>query len=305
MERALPGGAVASTESSQSAVSWGAIIAGALAASTITVVLTLVGSGLGLTMVSPWSGQGAGLTAFATSTAIGLIIVQWLSSAVGGYLAGRLRTKWVGIRSDEVFFRDTAHGFMAWALATLLVVSVLGSGLTSAVGGGVQAASTIVSGAASGVTSGAASVARRAANNSSGVEYFVDSLLRPKDPSNLASGPDGRTRAAGEITRILTQGAATGSLSPDDKAYLARLVSANTGLSEADANARIDAVLARIEEAKIKAREAADTARKAGATFALVSALSLLIGAFIAGVAAALAGRQRDDEADIHVMADR
>ncbi len=295
MVESIPVGQAIPTESSQSAVSWGAIIAGALAASTITVILTLVGSGLGLTVLSPWPGHGAGLSTFAVSTAIGLIVVQWLSSGAGGYFAGRLRTKWVGVRSDEIFFRDTAHGFMAWALATILVVGVLGSGLTAAVGGGVQAASTIASGAASGATVGAAHFADDASDKTGGISYFVDSLLRPGDP---ASGPDGRTRAAGEVTRILAQSAAAGSFVPDDKAYLARLIAANTGLSEADANARIDTVVARIDKAKIKARQAADAARKAGAIFALVSALSLVIGAFIASATAALAGSQRDDESD-------
>ncbi len=299
MVESIPVGQAIPTESSQSAVSWGAIIAGALAASTITVILTLVGSGLGLTVLSPWPGHGAGLSTFAVSTAIGLIVVQWLSSGAGGYFAGRLRTKWVGVRSDEIFFRDTAHGFMAWALATILVVGVLGSGLTAAVGGGVQAASTIASGAASGATAGAAHLADDASDKTGGISYFADSLLRPGDPASLASGPDGRTRAAGEVTRILAQSAAAGSFAPDDKAYLARLIAANTGLSEADANARIDTVVARIDKAKIKARQAADTARKAGAIFALVSALSLIIGAFIASAAAALAGSQRDDEADL------
>lgn len=286
------------TESSQPAISWGAVIAGALAASTVTVALMLVGSGIGLTMVSPWPGQGAGLTAFAASTAVGLIIVQWLSSGVGGYLAGRLRTKWVGVRSDEVFFRDTAHGFMAWAVATLLVFGVLGSGLIAALGSGVQAASTVASGAVSG-----AAVAAGDVDDADGsLGYFVDSLLRPNTPP-VSDGNEGRSQVAGEITRILAQSAAAGSVSSDDKSYLARLIASNTGLTEADANARIDAVLARIEEARTEALAAADTARKAGATFALVSALSLLVGAFIASAAAAFAGMQRDDEDDVHVAA--
>lgn len=277
-------------EAPQSAVSWGAIVAGALGAATLTVILTLVGSGLGLTIVSPWPGHGAGLTTFAASTAVGLIVIQWLASAAGGYLTGRLRTAWVGVRSDEVFFRDTAHGFLAWALATLLMVGTLGASLSAAVGGGVRAASTVAAGTASG--------AAAMADNSSTVAYYVDSLLRPNDPSSLAGQPDGRMKATAEITRILAQGAVAGTLGADDKAYLARLIAANAGLSEQEANARIDTLLVRIEEAKGKAREAADAARKAGAAFALASALSLLIGAFIAGVAAAVAGRQRDDGPD-------
>ena len=141
-----------SVESSWSAVNWGPIVAGAFAASTLTFILMLLGSGLGLTMVSPWSDAGASVTTFAVSTAIWLIIVQWFSSGVGGYLTGRLRTKWVGIHTDETYFRDTAHGFMAWALATLIMVFVLGSALSAAIGTGVQSASTIASGAAMGAS---------------------------------------------------------------------------------------------------------------------------------------------------------
>ena len=107
-------------------------------------------------MVSPWAGKSASVTTIAASTAVWLIVVQWLSSGVGGYLAGRLRTKWVGVHTDEVFFRDTAHGFLAWALATLLVVGVLSSALSAALGTGVQAASTVASGAATGAVANSA-----------------------------------------------------------------------------------------------------------------------------------------------------
>ena len=285
-----------STESSTTAVSWGPIIAGAFAASTLTFILMLLGSGLGLSMVSPWSGSGASVTTFAVSTAIWLIIVQWLSSGVGGYLAGRLRTKWVGIPPDEVYFRDTAHGFLAWALATLLVVGVLGSALSAAVGSGVQAVSTVASGAALGASAGASANAGGAPTDNA-TSYLVDSLFRPADPSKLATaGPDGDAAAAGQASRILIASAAAGEISADDKTYLSQLVAARTGLSEADAKARVDALVAKVEDTKVKAKQAADTARKASATFALLGALSLVIGAFIASAAAALGGRQRDDE---------
>lgn len=281
----------ASTESSSTAVSWGPIIAGAFAASTLTFILMLLGSGLGLSMVSPWSGSGASVTTFAVSTAIWLVIVQWLSSGVGGYLAGRLRTKWVGIHTDEVYFRDTAHGFLAWALATLLVVGVLGSALSAAVGTGVQAVSTVASGAAMGASAGAAN----GASTDNTTSYLVDSLFRPADASKLAAAnPDGD--AAAQASRILIASTAAGEISADDKTYLTQLVAARTGLSEAGAKARVDAMVAKIEDAKVKAKQAADTARKGSATFALLGALSLVIGAFIASAAAALGGRQRDDE---------
>lgn len=286
----------ASEESSATAVSWGPIIAGAFAASTLTFILMLLGSGLGLTMVSPWSGSGASTTAFAVSTAIWLIIVQWLSSGVGGYLAGRLRTKWVGIHTDEVYFRDTAHGFLAWALATLLVVGVLGSALSAALGTSVQAVSTVASGAAMGASAGASANAVGASADNA-TSYLVDSLFRPADPSKLAAAnPDSDAAAVGQASRILVASAAAGEISADDKTYLAQLVAARTGLSEADAKARVDALVAKVEDAKVKAKQAADTARKGSATFALLGALSLVIGAFIASAAAALGGRQRDEE---------
>ena len=105
--------------------------------------LMLLGSGLGLTMISPWSSESASLTTIAVSTAVWLVVVQWISSGLAGYMAGRLRTKWVGVHTDEVFFRDTAHGFLAWALATLLLAGVLGSALSSAVGAGASAVSAV------------------------------------------------------------------------------------------------------------------------------------------------------------------
>jgi hypothetical protein len=112
-----------SVESSASAVEWAAIVGGALAAVGISIILFALGSGLGLSTVSPWSWSNPSPTTFGMVAGIWLIITQWLASALGGYLTGRLRTKWVGIRTDEVFFRDTAHGFLAWALATVLVAT--------------------------------------------------------------------------------------------------------------------------------------------------------------------------------------
>ena len=289
-----------SAESKTSAVNWGPIIAGAFAASALTFVLMLLGTGLGLTMVSPWSGESASFTTVAASTAIWMVVVQWLSSGLGGYLTGRLRTKWVGVHTDETYFRDTAHGFLAWALATLLVVLVLGSALASVASTGVKAVSTVAAGTATAATGAAAT----AAGGSSGeaTSYFVDSLFRPADASRLnAPGPEGDAAAAVQASRILISSATAGQMTEADKAYLAQLVAARTGLAEADAKARVDTVLAQVNEAKVKAQQAADTARKASATIALLSALSLMIGAFVASAAAALGGKQRDDEEAVFV----
>ena len=273
-------------ESSRSATSWGPIIAGGVAAAAVTLVLMLVGAGFGLTMVSPFSNQGISLGTATVSTAIWLIVVQWLSALLGGYMAGRLRTKWVNLHTDEVFFRDTAHGFLAWALATLLVAGLLSSTISAMLGTGVQAASNIAGGAAMGGAAAAAS------DDSNTTGYFVDTLLRPADPAKPVEGGD---QASAEVSRILLASAASGEMAADDRAYLEKLVAARTGLTPEDAKTRVDAVLKRADEAAQQAKQAAETARKAGATFALVGALSLFIGAFIASAAAALGGRLRDD----------
>src|SRR6185369_13465895 len=90
---------------------------------------------------------GVSATTFTVMTAIWLIVVQWLASGTGGYVAGRLRTKWTSTHTHEVFFRDTAHGFITWAIGTVLVAAVLTSAGTAVVSGGARAAATAVSGA--------------------------------------------------------------------------------------------------------------------------------------------------------------
>jgi len=273
-------------ESSKGATSWGAVIAGGVAAAAATLVLMLVGSGFGLTMVSPYSGENPSLQSATVWTAIWLVVTQWLSALLGGYLAGRLRTKWVNLHTDEVFFRDTAHGFLAWALATLLVAGLLTSTVSAMIGAGVQAASNVAGGAAMGGAAAAAS------DNSNTTGYFVDTLLRPADPAKPVQGAD---QASTEVSRILLTSAASGKMDPADRAYLEQLVAARTGLSPADAKARVDTVLQKADAAAQEAKAAADKARKASATFALVGALSLVIGAFIASAAAALGGHLRDE----------
>jgi hypothetical protein len=146
-----------SVESSAAAVEWAAIVGGALGAVGISVILFTLGSGLGLSTVSPWTFSNPSPTTFGMVAAIWLIVTQWLASGLGGYLAGRLRTKWVGIRTDEVFFRDTAHGFLAWALATALVAAFFGMAAAA-----VTAVPEAATGAAS-VSAEAAEQARRAA----------------------------------------------------------------------------------------------------------------------------------------------
>lgn len=288
--------AVSASESSVSAVSWGAILAGAVAASALTLLLTILGSGLGLSLVSPLSSDNASVTGFAVSAGIWLVVVQWLSSAFGGYMTGRLRTKWSGVHNDEAFFRDSAHGVLAWALATLVAVGLLTSSLSALIGSGVQAAAS-VTGATASTAATAAAVSSDGSGDASGgpTAYFVDTLLRPADPR---SPPDGASAADAtqQVSRILVNGATTGTIPEGDRTYLSQLVAARTGLSEGDANARVDTVLRSIEDAKTATLEAADTARKASASAALIGAISMLIGAFCAGIGAVIGGRQRDDD---------
>jgi hypothetical protein len=194
------------------------------------------------------------------------------------------------VHTDEVSFRDTAHGFLSWALATLIVVSVLSSGVSSIVSTGAQATAAV----AGATGTAAASVAASQADDFS-ISYFTDSLLRPSDPAAPAAAQNGEAAAA-QLSRILANAAIQGKMSDEDRAYVDRLVAARAGLTEADAKARVDAVLQQIETAKVEAKKAADTARKAASGTALLGALSLFIGAFIAAVAAALGGRRRDDD---------
>lgn len=293
------GSAVATpVESSKSAIAWGPIFGGAVAATGISLILILFGSGLGLTMISPWSGESSSAAAVGISAAIWLVVVQWLSAALGGYLTGRLRTKWAAVHADEVFFRDTAHGFVSWAVATVFVAGFLASSLGSLASTGAQAVGSAA--ATAGVAGTAASASSD--NSSSGgtdmaTSYFTDALLRPQQAQARAQNDDGAATA--EVSRILLNGAVKGGVPEDDKAYLATIVAARTGLSPQDARARVDAVLKRIEDAKVAAQQAADEARKAAATTALVGSLSLLVGAFISSAAAALGGRQRDEEEDL------
>ncbi len=271
------------TESSHSAVSWAAIFAGAVVATAVSLVLVVLGTGFGFAAISPWDDAGASAKTFAISTGIGLIVVQWIGSASGGFVTGRLRSKWVGVHTHEVFFRDTAHGFVMWALATVVGGMLLASATTSMIGGGVNAAATVAGGAAQ----GAGSVASQGMSSVSG--YDLDMLFRSDKPD---ANPQ---QAVAQASRILASGLTSGDVPAGDKAYLAQLVASQTGIAPADAQKRVDDVIARAKAAEVKAKQAADTARKAAAEFAIFTALSLVIGAFIASAAAAYGGSLRDE----------
>ena len=137
-----PSGAPA--PSNGSAVSWSAVIAGTVAAVALTLVLLALGSAFGLASVSPWPGVGAKPSSFTIGAGIWMVITQWLSAMLGGYIAGRLRVRWHGLHSDEVFLRDTAHGFLAGASATVVmaIVAVIATLLSGAAAPPVDATAT-------------------------------------------------------------------------------------------------------------------------------------------------------------------
>jgi hypothetical protein len=290
---------------SVSGVSWPAIAAGAVAAAALALLLIAFGAGLGLSAISPWSDSGVSSTTFSVGTGIYLIIVAVMSSAIGGYLSGRLRTKWVGIHSNEVFFRDSAHGFLAWAFATLISATALAS--TTAY---------LANGAVAGITAGSAQ-AVRSINPS---QIYVDKLFRPApaaataqtpaaapaatnndqatapapaetpnpQPAEASGNQPNSAQARAEILRLWTADFRNGDdLSADDRAYVAQVVAAQTGMNEADAQKRVDQVVT-------EAKAAADKARRGASHLSFWLTAALLFGAFAASLAAVEGGALRD-----------
>lgn len=276
------------TENSVSAIAWPVIIGGALAAVAVSLVLLILGSALGLSALSPWS-HGETATALTVKAAIWLIVMQWIASVVGGYLTGRLRTKWSDAQQDEVFFRDTAHGFLAWALATVIAASLLTSAASSIASGGAKAATVVATGAAARATNEAAKNAD--SNVSDPTIYYVDTLFR----SDTVTTNDSTQNFRSETLRILATGITGDTVSEADKAYLARLVANHTNLTPEATTQRVNEVLAQLQATKEKAKQKAEEARKAAMKLSLYTVLSMLIGAFIASAAAALGGRHRDE----------
>lgn len=256
-----------------SGVSWAAIVAGAVASLSLTIVLLWFGTGMGFSVVSPWSNSGISATTFKIGTGLYLVVVAMISSAVGGHIAGRLRTQWYGIHSNEVYFRDTAQGFLAWALASLVGTLLLAS-----------AATTILGSTAGGLSLGASTATTQ---SPSAVSSYVDQLLRvDATAATVPVGDPADTRS--ELTRLLTSSLTSDrDVKPADRIYVAQVVARRTGLSQADAEKRVNDVVT-------QAKSDLDKARKAAAQLAFWMAASLLIGAFSASIAAAEAGGFRD-----------
>lgn len=319
----------------ESAVSWGAILAGAIGAAALSLILLILGVGLGLSSVSPWSFDGVSKETFGWTSVAWLTFTAIAASALGGYLAGRLRTKWAGLHGDETYFRDTAHGFVSWAVATLLTAALLTSAIGGILGAGAKVAGATAGAAASTVGVAAAGAGSAAMGTQEGdLDYWVDSLFRnastdpaaPPPPAPLAPGAmpsptaaapaapgnvpppprpmPGNERGAdrrevrSEVNRIIVSSLRSEGLNPADTQYLAQLIARETGMSQAEAQARVTDVQTRmraaLEEAKTTAMKAADDARKASAYAALWLFITLLIGAFSASLSATWGGRRRD-----------
>ena len=300
----------------RSAASWPAIFAGAFVTISVSLVLVALGSGLGFASISPWAGHGVSATTFTVTAAIWLIVTQWLSAALGGYIAGRLRTKWVGTHTHEVFFRDTAHGFITWAVATVFVFAVLAGSASSLMHGGMHAlggaagagasmAGPIMAPAPGGTESagGPPESSSMPAEPSAALTYDVDMLVRPATETAPAGAAGPTTAPAGdsatdpriEAVYIAFHAMVSGSVPDADRTYLASRVAAQTGIPQAQAERRVDSFVEETLAVQTRAKVAADKARKAAAETSIYLALSMLIGAFIASVSAALGGRLRDE----------
>jgi hypothetical protein len=265
-----------------SAVSWSAVFAGATAAAALTLVLCVLGFGLGLSTVSPWtqatSGHAVGLTAFAW-----IAFTQLGASAFGGYLAGRLRVRWASLHGDEVYFRDTAHGFLAWAIASLAMLAVLGTAVDATLGIAAKAASAA-----------GTSLATMAVNESSDATlagYYGDALFR-RDAAHPGPAAPDTTRI--EAARIVATDLKKGSLPDEDRRYLGAVIAQQTGVDPAEGEKRAADTFQRLQADIDKAKQTADDARKAAAHASLWMFVALMLGAFVASFTAIYGGRRRD-----------
>ena len=304
------------------AVSWGAIVAGALSAAALSFVLLAMGAAFGLSVTSPWdfTGRDAGATAAAVGigTAIFLIVVHALASGIGGYLAGRLRSKLIGLRGDETYFRDTAHGLVVWAVSALTTILMIACLAMATARGGVALGAASLNAAGQAATAAPALLDETGRGGDS-IGYFIDSLFRPSAGAPASTGTEGQAATSGtatvpmtapqpraesdirmereEIARIVRMGL-DGEISSEDRAYVAQIVAQETGMPQSEAEQRVDQVIERAKATKTEAvetaKQAADAARQAGMYTALWAAVAMLAGAFAASLAATWGGRARD-----------
>ena len=265
-------------EAAASYVDWPATFAGATLAAAIAFVLHTFGLAIGLTTISPYEGEGIGGIGLTIALGIWIFWVAASSFMAGGYLAGRLRHRLGDATEDEVGVRDGAHGLIVWAVGVLIGAFLL---IAVAIGAAQSTASLVEAGASVGAQAAGAV-------GTDDIEDAANALFRADQPTSTI----GRGAVAEEARTILDNGR---DISDTDMAYLAALVSDNTGLSDEDAKARVDAAVAKLEDIENAALEAAESARKAAINSAFVATASLLIAAVGAYWAAGIGGRHRDE----------
>lgn len=313
-------------------VDWGAILIGTVVAAAISIVLFTFGTAIGLTMVSPYEGEGVSATAYVIALGLWTIWVICSSFMAGGYLAGRLRKRVGDATSHEVEVRDGVHGLAVWAVGIIVASALLALGVTGLVGSATKAA-------------GSAATLAAANEANDPTAYTIDALFRPENPAlngartapraaapampSSVAGMDGsitdpnaqpmtgqpaemtsppmetsrpdpqpagvRAEDRAEVMRMLTLGMTRGDLSDDNKTYLARMIAARTGMPEAAAQARVNQVLA-------DAKAAAEKARKFGIIAAFVTAAALALGAAAAAWGARLGGTHLDQATDLSLF---
>jgi hypothetical protein len=271
---------IQATGGSRSAISWSGAIAGALGATAINFILIALCSGIGLAITSPYSGPSAGTMTIAG--AVWLVFSQAVAFAAGGYYARRVRLGAHEPTGDASRFRDGAEGFLAWAIgvaATATVVALVGA--ASLFGVSRTAESALQAGAAM--------------TQTDQLDYYVDELTRSTRPG--AAGANVQADNA-QVTRLLLTSIRNGKLSDEDRAYLASLVAARTGVSQDEAQRRVDDVFNRAREG---VKQAADNARKAAAFVSFWTFMSLLFGAVAATLGGMLGGELRDEYDDAGV----
>lgn len=274
------------TTDHQSYIDWSAIIAGAILAAAVSFVLITFGSAIGLTLTSPYEGEGVSVILFGIATALWFIWVQVSSFMAGGYLAGRMRRRVAHATEHEVEVRDGTHGLLVWALG-----AIVGAAFAALTAAGVVSTAVDATDASVQAAISASADESPTGSTQSELEYAVATLFR----SDSAPAPAGTEAAQQEVLRIIARSAEQGNLSEEDKAYLARVVQARSDLSADEAQKRIDTMIAETQTIVTNAKEAAETARKSAIILAFLTAATMLVSAAGAWWAAGVGGNHRDE----------
>lgn len=264
-----PGVVVPATAVEAPLIDWRAIIAGAVVAAGISFTLIAFGSAIGLSVAStaptwressPWMWTLSGLY---------LVFVALCSFGFGGYVAGRMRSRLRPVVADEIEFRDGMHGVVTWGLAIVLgaVIAVAGASAASR----AVAPSTGSAGAASSVAS----------------ENIIASELDELFRTNRKLTDADFTYRRAEAGRILLKSSSPAGVSGEDRDYLSVMTATMTGLSAADADARVNRVIA-------ESKNEIHRARVAAVLQAFMIGAALVLGLAVSWFAAAEGGRERE-----------